>query len=144
MFIVTATAGERSGCLVGFASQASITPPRFAVLISKANHTCRVAAEADALAVHFLSQENLDLATLFGEETGDRVDKFSRCRWSTGPLGTTVLPDAMGWVAGRILERFDAGDHVIHLIDTEASHIHAAGRPLQFQQVRDLQPGHPA
>ncbi|HWE54146.1 MAG TPA: flavin reductase family protein [Acidimicrobiales bacterium] len=144
MFIVTATAGERSGCLVGFASQASIEPPRFVVLLSKLNHTCGVAARADALAVHFLTRDDRELANLFGEETGDRIDKFARCRWEPGPFGTTVLPDTKGWIAGRVRERVDAGDHVVHLIDTEVTHLNRSGRPLSFQDVRDMKPGHPA
>lgn len=144
MFIVTATAAEPSGCLVGFASQASINPSRFIVLLSKLNHTYRVASQVDALAVHFLSQANYELATLFGEETGDQVDKFSRCKWTDGPLGTTVLPETRGWVVGRIRDRVDAGDHVIHLLDVEATHLGVAGPPLEFQAVRDMHPGHPA
>ncbi len=144
VFIVTATATERSGCLVGFASQASIEPPRFIVALSKVNHTYRVATAVDALAVHFLSKANRDLARLFGEETTDRTDKFARCKWEDGPLGTTVLPEARGWVVGSVLNRLDAGDHVIHLLDVEATYLGAPGSPLGFRAVRDLDPGHPA
>lgn len=144
MFIVTATADERAGCLVGFASQASIHPPRFVVLLSKLNHTCRVAARAEALAVHFLSHADRELAKLFGEQTGDEVDKFDQCRWDHGPFGTTVLSDTKGWIAGRVRDRVDAGDHVVHLIDTEVTRLHRSGPPLAFQDVRDMEPGHPA
>jgi flavin reductase (DIM6/NTAB) family NADH-FMN oxidoreductase RutF len=36
MFIVTVAAGgERNGCLIGFATQSSIDPPRFLAVISK-------------------------------------------------------------------------------------------------------------
>ena len=31
--------GERAGCLVGFHSQSSVSPERFSVWLSKANHT---------------------------------------------------------------------------------------------------------
>ena len=145
MFIVTATAGEeRSGCLVGFASQASIDPPRLIVLISKVNHTYDVAERAGALAVHFVSEANRHLASLFGEETGDQVDKFRQCRWEDGPLGTTVLPETRGWIVGRVVDRVDAGDHVIHLLDVDSAHLGLEGSPLTFQEVRHLHPGHPA
>src|SRR3954452_22365897 len=92
MFIVTAEAGgERSGCLVGFATQASIHPPRFLVGLSRRNRTFRVASEADVLVVHFVSEEDEDLAELFGGETGDEVDKSARCEWRPGPGGAPVL-----------------------------------------------------
>ena len=67
MLIVTAEAdGERAGCLVGFATQCSIHPPRFAVWISRQNHTFGVARRAGVLAVHFLSTADRALAELFG------------------------------------------------------------------------------
>ena len=50
MFVVTTSADGRSaGCLVGFASQVSIGPPRFLVGLSKRNHTYRVAQHAGFL-----------------------------------------------------------------------------------------------
>src|SRR5947208_16793782 len=68
MVVVTTVSGdgERSGCLVGFHSQCSIDPRQYAVWISRENHTFRVARQADALAVHFLAQGDLDVAELFG------------------------------------------------------------------------------
>jgi flavin reductase (DIM6/NTAB) family NADH-FMN oxidoreductase RutF len=145
MFIVTATAdGAHAGCLVGFVTQASIDPPRLLVLLSKANETRRVAKQATSLVVHFLTTDNRDLATLFGEESGDWTDKFDRCSWSVGPDGTSVLDGVRGWVAGRILDRIDAGDHVAHLIEPIQSEVVSEGASLTFQAVRDMDPGHPA
>lgn len=146
MFVVTATSGEeRSGCLVGFVTQASIEPPRLMVFLSKANRTYRVARHSDALAVHFLSRNHEDAARLFGEETGDEVDKFAQVEWSPGPGGTPVLTRCRGWVIGRIRDRLDAGDHVGHLLDPEDARLVDLAQPqLSFSQVRNLSPGHPA
>src|SRR5687768_3377562 len=92
MFIVTATNGrERSGCLVGFATQCSINPPRFLVCLSDKNRTYRVAREAQLLVVHLVPAEADQLAELFGSQTGDEIDKFERCDWHDGPGGTPVL-----------------------------------------------------
>src|SRR5437763_12898343 len=86
MYVVTAAAGgERDGCLVGFATQCSIHPPRFLVCISVKNHTYPVALRADALVVHLVPEEGVALAELFGGETGDRADKFSGVEWEPGP-----------------------------------------------------------
>ena len=58
MFIVTVAAGdERAGCLVGFATQCSIDPPRFLVCISDKNRTFRVARDADTMVVHLVPEE---------------------------------------------------------------------------------------
>src|SRR3954451_19397105 len=98
MFIVTAAAGsDRAGCLVGFATQCSIDPPRFLVCLSDKNRTFRVARHARTLVVHLVPREATGLAELFGSETGDEVDKFARCAWSEGPDGTPVLDDCRNW-----------------------------------------------
>jgi flavin reductase (DIM6/NTAB) family NADH-FMN oxidoreductase RutF len=145
MFIVTAAAGaRRGGCLVGFVTQSSIQPPRLLVCISKANATFDVASQAEMLAVHFLDQDDRGLARLFGEETGDEVDKFSRCQWEPGPGGVPVLPQCKGWVAGTIRQRLDCGDHVAHLLEpVDGAMARGDGVALTFQQLRDLKPGHP-
>jgi len=144
MFIVTAAAGdERSGCLVGFVTQASINPGRLLVMLSKRNHTYDVAQHTETLAVHFLHRDNHDLAELFGEATGDEVDKFSACKWHAGPDGVPVLEGVRGWVRGRVIARLDGGDHVAHLLETVDAAATSSGRPsLTFQMVRDLDPGH--
>lgn len=147
MFVVTTRSGDvRAGCLVGFSSQVSIDPSRFLVGLSKRNHTFRVASHgATHLAVHLLSKPHRDLARLFGSETGDRIDKFSRCRWWEGPEGLPILADAAAWFAGRILDRFDLGDHVGHLTDPIAGSAPDRFDDLvSFGDVKDLEPGHEA
>jgi flavin reductase (DIM6/NTAB) family NADH-FMN oxidoreductase RutF len=143
MLVVTAAAhGERAGCLVGFATQCSIQPPRFLLCLSRRNHSLRVASRAAALVAHVLGPEDRALAALFGGETGDAVDKFARCHWRPGP-GGPVLAACRQWFAGRVLDRFDVGDHVAFLVEPFA----AAAAPLEgqlgFQDVRGLRPGHP-
>ena len=145
MFIVTAAAdGERNGCLVGFATQCSIDPPGLLVCVSKANHTYRVASSAQSLVVHFLAVEDEALAHLFGESTGDDVDKFSRCAWTPRADGTPVLAECRGWAAGEVTSRTDVGDHVAFALKvTDAEH-RRDGTQLSFQQVKSFTPGHPA
>lgn len=146
MFVVTTRAGnERSGCLVGFATQAGIDPPRFLVGLSDKNRTFRVATAADHLAVHVLDRRQLPLATLFGGETGDEVDKFARCRWSEGPHGLPILDDTAGWFTGEILGRFELGDHVGFLLAPDLGELRGDLTDLvTFRDVRDIDAGHDA
>lgn len=146
MVIITVRSGdERSGCLVGFAHQASIDPPRFAVWLSKKNHTFRVADRAGHLAVHFPGRGDRQLAELFGGETGDQVDKFERVPWHDGPEGVPILDGVPRWFVGRIAERFDSGDHVCFMLVPVAAE--AGGMVegfLGFQDVCDIEAGHDA
>jgi flavin reductase (DIM6/NTAB) family NADH-FMN oxidoreductase RutF len=146
MVIVTTVAdGDRSGCLVGFHTQCSIDPARWAVWISKANHTYGVAGRAASLAVHFPSAGDLDLAELFGEATGDETDKFAQCEWSEGPDGVPLLDRIPNRIVGRVLDTVDDGcDHQLFVIEIADQQHTQPLRQLGFQQVRDLDAGHPA
>jgi flavin reductase (DIM6/NTAB) family NADH-FMN oxidoreductase RutF len=95
--------------------------------------------------VHALARENLGLARLFGEETGDNIDKFSHTEWHTGPGGrSVVLDECPRWFAGEVVARYDPGDHLGLLVAPFAAECRGSGPQLGFQSVRDLEPGHPA
>jgi flavin reductase (DIM6/NTAB) family NADH-FMN oxidoreductase RutF len=149
LIVTTAAGGERAGCLVGFAAQCSIDPPLLMVWLSNKNHTTRVAREASSLLVHFLALDDRPLAVLFGSQSGDEVDKFARCRWEPGPDDLPLLSDCARWVAGRIRERVETGDHVGHLLELfDGAAGNGAGDAwpgqLGFQSVKGLDPGHDA
>ncbi|MGW2485923.1 flavin reductase family protein [Streptomyces sp. NPDC001606] len=145
MCVVTAVAGgERAGCLVGFASQCSIQPPRFTVWLSKANRTYRVARAAHCLAVHLLTRDQRDLAELFGGETGDEVDKFAGLDLREGPGGALVLGDVAAWFVGTVLHRIDGGDHVGHVLDPVEWGGGRSGPLLRLSDAISIDAGHPA
>ena len=143
LFIVTTVAldGERGGCVVGFATQCSIKPQRFLVGLSDKNHTFAVARRATHLAVHVVGKSQKHLAELFGGESMDTVDKFSRCDWHPGPEGVPIIDELPGWFVGRILDRVEFGDHVGHVVEPVAAHAGDADN-LQFGDAKDIDPGH--
>ena len=145
MFIATVAAdGERAGCLIGFATQCSIHPPRFLAGISDKNRTYRVARGADSMAVHLVPESTTELAELFGGETGDEVDKFERCEWHPGPDGVPLLDDCPNRFVGRIVERVDFGDHVGMVLEPFMAEEGAGGGQLGFHRAKRIDPGHEA
>jgi len=141
--VTTARGSERDGCLVGFASQCSIEPPRFGVWLSKENRTYRIALSAATLVVHLLRQGDQDLARLFGAQTGDEVDKFEDVEWRSGPDGCPVLARC-DWFAGTITERIDTGDHVAFVLAPHEGVSERSGtRQLGMQEIGDIEAGHP-
>jgi flavin reductase (DIM6/NTAB) family NADH-FMN oxidoreductase RutF len=145
MLVVTAAAGEQvGGCLVGFATQTSISPPRFAVYLSEKNRTFRLAADAAHLGVHFVSEDDADIVELFGGSSGDEVDKLSRVAWQPGRGGTPLLDRCPNRFVGRILERRPSGDHTSFLLEPVDAH---RGEPVDqfpFHRAKRLEPGHEA
>jgi flavin reductase (DIM6/NTAB) family NADH-FMN oxidoreductase RutF len=144
MFIVTTVAddGERSGCLIGFATQISIKPPRFLAGLSHKNRTYRVAQRAEYLGVHFVPADGKEIAELFGSETGDEVDKFERCDWHEGPEGVPIVEGLPNWFVGRILDRLDGGDHDAMILEPIAGERQAEEEELTFHRAKRIEPGH--
>jgi flavin reductase (DIM6/NTAB) family NADH-FMN oxidoreductase RutF len=145
MFIVTARAGDEPlGCLVGFATQTSIDPPRFAVGLSHNNRTYRHGRDSDLLAVHCVPEHAAELAVLFGGETGDEVDKFARAAWREGPGGVPLLDDCPNRFVGRVLWRREAGDHDLFLLEPVFAEKGAAEDEFTFHRAKRIDPGHEA
>lgn len=146
MVVVTAEAdGIRDGCLVGFHSQCSIEPERYAVWLSVANRTYRLALFAGHLAVHLLGPSDAAPAALFGGTTGDDTDKFAACAWHPGPHGT-VLVDALPnrFVGRRVAVLDTGGDHVCFVLEPIEAERFAPGAVLRLGDVSGVAPGHEA
>ena len=145
LYVATVDDGqERSGCLVGFVTQSSIEPVRFIVCISKANHTFTVAHRSKGMALHLLGTGQRELASLFGEKTGDDVDKFADVAWSTAVTGAPVLAECVAWTDASIIGHHDAGDHEAFLIAVVDGGEGPHGGRLMLNDVRSFEPGHPA
>ena len=145
MFIVTAQAGgEPLGCLVGFATQTSIHPPRFVVCLSHRNRTYRRGRDAELLGVHCVPEHAAALAELFGGETGDETDKFARCAWHPGPGGVPILDECRNWFVGRVVWRAGAGDHDAFLLEPVAAEKGSDENEFAFHRAKRIDAGHEA
>ncbi|MCW3006644.1 MAG: oxidoreductase [Solirubrobacterales bacterium] len=147
MFVVTTAAaddGERSGCLIGFGTPSSIDPQRFIACLSQKNHTYRVARRATHLAIHVAPAVAVEVARLFGGETGDEIDKFAHCAWSEGPHGMPLLDECPNRFVGEIVARHEVGDHDAFLLAPVWAEHHDGDPPLRFTTAREIAPGHPA
>ena len=145
VIVTTATDERRAGCLVGFHSQCSIEPRRYAVWISKLNETYRVARRAERFAVHVPRAEQHHLAELFGGETGDEIDKFTRCPWTPGPGGVPLLDECPDRFIGRRIELAEVGaDHACLVLAPERTDRgDGSGAWFSFEAAKGIDAGHP-
>ena len=143
--VTTASHEQRAGCLVGFHTQCSIEPFRYAVWLSKANHTYRVGLFATHFAVHFLGDDDEDLAERFGAESGDSVDKFAGVDWTAGEGDVPLLARCPAVVFEKRSMWDDGGDHVcVVMHDVEISAPSTPFTPLRLSAAEDITPGHTA
>jgi flavin reductase (DIM6/NTAB) family NADH-FMN oxidoreductase RutF len=145
-YIVTVRSpeAEMSGCLAGFVTQCSIDPPNFLVCISKVNHTFGVAERSPGMGLHLLGGQQVDLARLFGEETGDVVDKFASVDWRLGVTGAPLLVDAAVSMEGQVLGHFSVGDHEAFVMRGVRAVAGGHSGLLTFRSAPPFHPGHPA
>ncbi len=145
LYVVTAAGdGERAGCLAGFVTQCSIDPVRFVVCVSRANRTFEVVRRARTVGLHLLGSDQGEVASLFGEATGDDIDKFAAVRWRSGQTGAPLLSECAAWIEGRIEDRMDLGDHQGLLVTPVAGGAGPCRGRLTYQSAPPLEPGHPA
>jgi len=146
VFVVTTQAdGHPSGCLVSFATQTSVQPPSFMVVIPRDVDTREVAHQAGYLAVHVLAQHQVSLAELFDRRTEDEADKFGRSSWRAGPHGMPILDEAIAWFVGRTAHWIDIGDHVAYIVEPVAGWAGESDEDvLYLSDLGDLGPGHEA
>ena len=77
--VTTAFEDDRAGCLIGFATQCSIHPPRFLACISQKNHTFLLAARAPTLAVHIIEKKDKRIADFSAERPAMRSTSSHAC-----------------------------------------------------------------
>jgi flavin reductase (DIM6/NTAB) family NADH-FMN oxidoreductase RutF len=141
--LTTRAENERSGCVVGFHAQSSITPAHYCLWLSKANHTYRVSLRATHFAVHFLTEDDFAVVERFGTVSGEDTDKFAGLDIDVDPHGVPLLnacPNRMS--VERISMLDDGSDHVC--LTTRVTSAHASGSfvPLRLSSARHLDPGH--
>lgn len=141
VFVVTTQAdGQPSGCLVSFATQTSVVPPSFMVVVPGGD-THEAASRSGHLAVHALAQSQVGLAELFDGET----NKFERCSWRAGPQGMPILDEAMAWFVGRTAHWIQIGDHVAYVLEPVATWAPESTEDLLYlSDLDDPEPGHEA
>ena len=142
--VTTASDDQLAGCVVGFHTQCSIAPQRYAVWISKANLTYRVSLFATHLAVHLLADADRALLQLFGGTTGDRTEKFALCDWSPGPGGVPLLGSCRTRAVLEIASRWDDGSDHACFVGTPILAEWAAATPLRVSQSGQTEAGHEA
>lgn len=80
--------------------------------------------------MHAIASAQRSLVRLFGEQTGDDVDKFAHCAWHDGPGGVPILDAAAAWFSGAVAQRVPFGDHTGFVIEPDAGDRRAPNRDL--------------
>src|SRR5262249_1480287 len=133
---------QHAGCVVGFHTQCSIEPQRYAVWLSKANLTYRVALFATHLAVHVLPADDRSLLQLFGGTSGDHTEKFALCDWFPGPGGVPLWAGCPAGVVVEVTSRWDDGGDPSCFVGAPVLAEWAPTTPTRVSQAGGTEAGH--
>lgn len=143
LWLVTSRDGTRRGGLIAtFVNEASIVAdlPRMLVGLARQHHTWELVEASNALALHLLSEQNLEWVWRFGLRSGHSLDKFEGLSVQVGRTGSPLLPDAIGWLDCRVEARMETGDRTVYLTEVVESRVTNFGPPLTAKRLLALAP----
>lgn len=122
-----------------YVSGVSMSPKRFMVALFKGTRTLELVERNPTFVLQLLAADQASLVSLLGRKSGHRTDKLAILRkrgitteWS----GFTVLSHALAWMRLSVIDRMDAGDHVMMLCDLQAHKNAREGDALTLDILR--------
>lgn len=104
--------GTPAGLTVNSFASVSLDPLLVLWCIDKRVSTFDTFMKAPKFAVHTLAADQADACWAFA---GKVQDRFSKVTWQTSQNGLPIISDSLGILECNIIQRMDAGDHVILL-----------------------------
>jgi flavin reductase (DIM6/NTAB) family NADH-FMN oxidoreductase RutF len=125
--VVVVTAPGPAGFTATSFTSVSLDPPLVSFCVSRTASAWPRISEAPVVAVHVLTAGQERLARSFATPG---IDRFAAHEWHEGPHAVPLLDGALAILICRVVNLFEAGDHVIvvaspvhaeHHNDTEAT-----------------------
>lgn len=120
--------GQPHGLTVNSFASVSLAPLLFLVCIDKSASVARLFQPGSHLAVNVLDESQQWISRRFSSPVDDR---FAAVEWAPGLHGAPLLSGVLATLEGRLLQRIDAGDHIVLLTEARATNYHE-GRPLLY------------
>jgi flavin reductase (DIM6/NTAB) family NADH-FMN oxidoreductase RutF len=131
--IITAHGARPAGFTSTSLTSVAVNPPLISFNIAICSSSWPVIAEAEHVGVHFLNEEQQELAATFSRQGADRFAPPTS--WHAGPGRVPLLSGVLGWLICRTVVRIPAGDHHIVVAEVIAGSDRGRGRPLLHYQA---------
>lgn len=111
--LATRRGQETSAMTASQVMQTSERPPCIAVAVRGDRYTHDRILESGTFALSILREDQVDVATHFGETSGEYYDKFQGVPYGVTPGGSPFLLDCLAYLDCRLLDTAHAGDHTL-------------------------------
>jgi len=127
--ILTAAADSvATGMLASWVQQAAFEPPMVTVALKRGRPIETLIERSGKLTLNVIGEDPTRLFKHFGK--GFALDQlaFTGLFTTSTPYGVE-LAESAGVLSGRVIQRVEAGDHSVYLVEIDAGHIPTPGRP---------------
>ena len=122
------------GMTVNSFTSVSLSPPLVLFCSHSNGATCKAIIAAGAYGISILGQEQMELCKRFAGMTPvEEFDRFLGLEYTRSPiLGVPWMADCLAWLECRLVNTWQAGDHVVLLGQVEQIRVGAEAEPLLF------------
>ncbi len=120
------------GLTVNAFTSVSLEPPLVLICVQKAGQSHAHLSTADAYVVNLLSDTQQELAVRFATSRLSSAERFENVPYRLNPWGIPILEGGLGYLACRIVNRYEGGDHFIYLGEVEDTGVDERRKPLLF------------
>jgi len=122
----------------------SLSPLLVLFALQKESRTRHALERKGAYLVNFLTTRQARTAWMFADSRIAMDDRFQHTPWIEGPEGLPILTESLGWMAARIVETWEAGDHRIYLGEVfDLAQLEEEPEPLLYLRRSFHAPGRP-
>ncbi|MBS7651284.1 MAG: flavin reductase family protein [Candidatus Bathyarchaeia archaeon] len=131
--VVTSKAGSKiNGLTIAWATQVSFQPPIVAVSVGKTRYTHDMIQSSRIFAVNILHEGQVEVARLFGLQSGRDIDKFATIPYETKVTGAPILKDCLAYLDCEVERAIPVGDHTLFAGRIVDANIKADKKPLAY------------
>ncbi|MBM7559383.1 flavin reductase family protein [Marinitoga litoralis] len=131
--IVTMNSNNKlNGITVAWITRVSIKPPMIAISIGKKRYSYTLLEETDKFGVCILSKEQKELAKFFGSKSGRNTNKFENIDYELTKNGIPKINGSVAFFECKIVNKADAGDHVIYIGEVINEELLKIEQPLLY------------
>jgi flavin reductase (DIM6/NTAB) family NADH-FMN oxidoreductase RutF len=130
LFILTVRNGaEETGMLVSWVQQCSFDPPRLTIAIRQGRDVLEWLKDGAPFVLNVLPEGAKSLIGHFGRGFELGAAAFNGIKLARAREAAPVLADAHAFLGCRVLDRVDAGDHVVLIAQVHSGAVLNDGKP---------------
>ena len=104
---------ESTAMTAAWVTQASERPPCVAVAVRDDRYTRDLVLESGTFSLSVLREDQVDVASHFGDTSGEYHDKLHGVPYGLTPGGSPFLLDCLAYLDCKVLDTVRAGDHTV-------------------------------